>query len=107
MYSTRSIFRGIALTAVLSLLSLSIFADTIRLKDGSIIKGKIVRFVGGTFSVEIGDGARKRQMTFSSSEIESIQFDSPMIQTTASRSEQAPVKSDTIIKVSTGNPMPS
>lgn len=52
------------------------FADTIRLKDGSIIKGKIVSFDGGTFVVLIGDDARQRRLTFRADEIESIKFDS-------------------------------
>ena len=60
-------------------LSFAAFADTIRLKDGSIIKGRIVGFSGGTFTVAIGEGSRSRQMTFSAGEIESIVFDSPMI----------------------------
>ena len=51
------------------------FADTIRLKDGSRVKGKITGFAGGKFTVSTGSGARKRQMTFSIDEIESIDFD--------------------------------
>lgn len=51
------------------------FADTIRLKDGSIIKGKIVSFVGGKFTVVIGSGTRTRQLDFSADEVESISFD--------------------------------
>lgn len=54
------------------------FADTIRLKDGSIIKGKIVNFNGGKFTVVIGDGSRQRQMNFAASEIESIVFDNSL-----------------------------
>jgi PA-IL-like protein len=76
MNSTTPIVRGIVLMAVLAFVSASALADTIRLKDGSIIKGKIVRFSGGTFSVEIGEGARMRKMTFSVDEVESILFDS-------------------------------
>ncbi len=53
------------------------FADTIRLKDGSIIKGQIVSFGSGIFVVEIGEGSRRRQMTFKAAEVESINFDSP------------------------------
>ncbi len=53
------------------------FADTLRLKDGSIIKGKIVSFQDGKFVVAIGDGARRREMTFFANEIQSILFDSP------------------------------
>ena len=59
-------------------LSIAALADTIRLKDGSIIKGKIVSFSGGKFTVAIGEGSRSRQMSFTAAEIESIQFDSPM-----------------------------
>lgn len=51
------------------------FGDTIRLKDGSILKGKITAFTGGKFSITIGEGSRSRQMTFLASEIESITFD--------------------------------
>jgi len=52
-------------------------ADTIRLKDGSIIKGHIVSFASGNFVVEIGEGSRRRHLTFSAAEIQSISFDSP------------------------------
>ena len=55
-------------------MSIAVFADTIRLKDGSIIKGKIVSFGGGKFTVMVG----QRQMSFSANEIESIQFDAEM-----------------------------
>lgn len=56
-------------------LSAAAFADTIRLKDGSRIKGKITGFSGGKFTVVIGEGSRRREMSFSAAEIESIQFD--------------------------------
>ncbi|MFM9903400.1 MAG: LecA/PA-IL family lectin [Pyrinomonadaceae bacterium] len=58
-------------------LGVAVFADTVRLKDGSIIKGRIVSFDNGKFVVAIGEGSRRRELTFLSSEIESIQFDSP------------------------------
>ena len=69
-------------------LSLSVFAlaDTIRLKDGSIIKGKIVSFGGGKFVVMIGDGSRSRQMSFNADEIEKITFDNQTIPTTVAKS---------------------
>ncbi len=59
------------------LLAATAFADTVRLKDGSIIKGKIMSFDNGKFVVVIGEGSRRRELTFMVSEIESIQFDSP------------------------------
>ena len=56
-------------------------ADTIRLKDGSIIKGKIVNFNGGKFTVVVGDDSKQRQINFTAEEIESIVFDSGSIAT--------------------------
>jgi len=61
------------------------FADTIRLKDGSIIKGKIVSFGGGKFTVVVGEGTRARKLSFNAGEVESISFDS---NTTVGDSEQ-------------------
>jgi hypothetical protein len=60
---------------MISLLAVGGFADTIRLKNGSIIKGKITKFAGGKFTVEVGEGTRRREMTFAASEIESVVFD--------------------------------
>ena len=57
--------------------SFSVLADTVRLKDGSIIKGRIVSFGNGRFVVVIGEGTtRRREMTFDADEVESIQFES-------------------------------
>ncbi|MEK7855344.1 MAG: LecA/PA-IL family lectin [Acidobacteriota bacterium] len=67
------LFMTLGLIVTLSVIS---FADTLRLKDGSIIKGRIVTFGGGKFTVVVGDGSRQRQMTFDAGEVESIQFDS-------------------------------
>src|SRR5215203_2309676 len=53
------------------------FADTIRLKDGSRIKGKIVSFSSGRFIVAVGEGSRRREMTVTAGEIDSIDFDTP------------------------------
>src|SRR5215212_9202660 len=53
------------------------FADTIRLKDGSKVKGKIVGFSGGKFIVAVGEGARRREMTLVAADIDSIEFDTP------------------------------
>lgn len=56
-------------------LGCAVFGDTIRLKDGSLIKGKIVSFGGGKFTVVIADGERERRLDFSAAEVESISFD--------------------------------
>lgn len=56
-------------------LCFSAFADVIRLKNGSLIKGRIVSFGDGRFVVVMGEGARRREMTFMADEVDSIQFD--------------------------------
>jgi hypothetical protein len=81
-----------SLCLVFALAAIS-FADTIRLKDGSIIKGKIVNFSGGQFTVVIGDGSRQRRMNFYADEIESIEFDeNSMPVSNVKTSTQLPVK---------------
>lgn len=72
-----SVYRSVFSFVLIFAMSAFAFADTIRLKDGSIIKGRIVGFNGGHFVVAIGEGVRRREMTFSAAEVESIQFDSP------------------------------
>lgn len=64
-------FRITSALCLILTLSILTFADTIRLKDGSIIKGKIVSFGGGKFVVMVG----QRQMDFSAIDVESISFD--------------------------------
>lgn len=66
------IFTSLALILTVVLLA---FGDTIRLKDGSIIKGRIISFGDGKFTVQIGEGQRQRQMVFFADEVESIEFD--------------------------------
>ena len=103
---TRSIRFVISLLLTI-LLTATAFADTVRLKDGSIIKGKIMSFDGGKFVVVIGEGSRRRELTFMASEIESIQFDSPSMvpQTTSPQpaSYKDPVKTTPSVKVITSD----
>jgi len=66
-----NLFRVLSAFCLVLTMSVLTFADTIRLKDGSIIKGKIVSFGGGKFVVMVG----QRQMNFSAAEVESITFD--------------------------------
>ena len=49
---------------------------TVKLKDGSIVKGRVIGFKDGQFVVLIGEGSRQRQMTFYADEIAAIEFDS-------------------------------
>jgi hypothetical protein len=67
----------VALALVLSL-SVVAFADTIRLKDGSVIRGQIIGFRDQQFVVLVGGGSRGRrsQITLYMEDVESIEFDS-------------------------------
>ncbi|HLL15248.1 MAG TPA: hypothetical protein VK388_09305 [Pyrinomonadaceae bacterium] len=70
---------GAATLAVVLTLSLSaaVLADTIRLRDGSVVRGQIIAYKDQQFTVLIGAGARGRRsrMTIYSEDIESIEFD--------------------------------
>lgn len=71
--------RFFRVAAALSLLICFCFlalADTIKLKDGSIVKGKVTGFREGKFEIQIGEGTRQRKMSFFADEIDSIDFDS-------------------------------
>jgi hypothetical protein len=71
--------RAICSVIITAALAIGALGDTIHLKDGSILKGRIVRFADGRFTIVIGDGSRRRELTFDVDEVESIQFDSPQI----------------------------
>jgi hypothetical protein len=76
MLSDSRFSRGFISSLLIVALSAVAFADTIRLKDGSRIKGKIISFKDNRFVVEMGTGARRKELTVAAAEIESIQFDS-------------------------------
>lgn len=95
-------FRVASVLCLTFSLSVAAFADTIRLKDGSIIKGKIVSFGSGKFVVAIG----QRQMTYSANDVESIQFDGEAMPATVKTASNIPVKSSnnsTVITVGQTN----
>lgn len=99
MWLSTKVLRGLISSLLILSLSAIAFADTIRLKDGSIIKGKIVTFGGGKFVVVMGDGSRRRELTFMASEVESIKFDE--VQTNVSNrtaSYKEPVVKEPVIK---------
>lgn len=75
MYRFRQFARVALAGLFVAVLAVASFADTIRLKDGSIVKGTITGFAGGKFTIEIGQGSRKRQLTFDASEVESVVFE--------------------------------
>jgi hypothetical protein len=96
-------FRVICVFCLTFSLASLVLADTIRLKDGSIIKGKIVNFTGGKFTVLIGDGARQRQMNFYADEVESIEFDATNILIASTMDNKPPTQLPTKPNTSTNN----
>ncbi len=104
-----SVFRPARLFVVFGLVALlaaAALGDTLRLKDGSIIKGRIVTFSGGKFVIVVGEGTgRQRQMTFDAEEVASIQFDSAVARASApagntqARTAPATSEDDTPVKV--------
>lgn len=75
MKKTFSLLLSFALTV---LLVTPVLADTIRLKDGSVIRGQVIGFKDQQFTILIGGGARGRkgQTTVYVEDVESIEFDS-------------------------------
>lgn len=88
-----------AAVLIASGLAFTAFADTIRLKDGSIIKGKIVSFENGRFKVVIGEGERRRELSYDVSEVESIIFDDqrPSLLTQQSQINPVPTPSVRVV----------
>ena len=58
-------------------LTLPVLADTIRLKDGSVLRGEIVNFRNEQFTILVGSGARgrKSRITVYMEDVESIEFE--------------------------------
>jgi len=70
-------FRSLIVVALVVGASLTVLADTIRLKDGTVIRGQIVGFKNEQFTILVGSGARgrKSRMTVYVEDVDSIEFD--------------------------------
>lgn len=91
------------LLSILLLISIptALLADTIRLKDGSVIRGQVIGFKDQQFTILIGGNARGRrgQTTVYVEDVESIEFDgisgntgnSSSIDETSARNNPPPV----------------
>ena len=95
MTGSRTFLRILCSASLISLLAVSAFADTIRLKDGSIIKGRITTFTDGRFVVVVGQGERRRELSFPASDVASVTFDGSTLRptmTNAANVQKAPPK---------------
>ncbi|HEY0726278.1 MAG TPA: hypothetical protein VGD41_20325 [Pyrinomonadaceae bacterium] len=70
-------FRLLLSTLLLVAISTPLMADTIRLKDGSVIRGQVIGFKDQQFTILIGGNAKGRrgQTTVYVEDVESIEFD--------------------------------
>ena len=81
----RFVARPLAAVAVTLALAAVGVADTIRMKDGQVIRGQIVGFRDQQFTVLIGSGGRggrRSRITLYMEDVESIEFDSATAETT-------------------------
>src|SRR6059058_3984428 len=69
--------RSLMIVALALSLTLPALADTVRLKDGSVIRGQIVSFKNEQFTILVGAGARgrKSRITVYMEDVDSIEFD--------------------------------
>jgi hypothetical protein len=77
--------RPLAALAVVVALAAVGLADTIRMKDGQVIRGQIVGFRDQQFTVLIGSGGRggrRSRITLYMEDVDSIEFDSATAETT-------------------------
>jgi hypothetical protein len=74
----KNILRTCGTFAIVLALFVPVVADTIRLKDGSVIRGQVVGFKDQQFTVLIGSGAqgRRSRTLIYVEDVESIEFDS-------------------------------
>lgn len=74
----RFFLRPLLVVALALGVSLPALADTIRLKDGSVLHGQVVGFKDQQFTILLGSGARgrKSRITVYMEDVESIEFDS-------------------------------
>src|SRR6266850_1703000 len=74
----KNISRTCCTLAIVLALFIPVLADTIRLKDGSVIRGQVVGFKDQQFTVLIGAGAqgRRSRTLIYVEDVESIEFDS-------------------------------
>ena len=72
-------------------LTVPALADTIRLKNGSVIHGQVVGFKDQQFTIMVGDGSRGRRSTITvyMEDVDSIEFDSAGV--TSSANDSGPV----------------
>ncbi|HSS18820.1 MAG TPA: hypothetical protein VLL54_01850 [Pyrinomonadaceae bacterium] len=89
--------RPLSTVALMLALFAPTFADTIRLKDGNVIRGQVIGFRDQQFTVLVGSGAqgRRSRTIVYVEDVESIEFDSATTAAAASLANDNPPISNT------------
>jgi hypothetical protein len=89
-------FRLLLSTLLLVSISTPMLADTIRLKDGSVIRGQVIGFKDQQFTILIGGNAKGRrgQTTVYVEDVESIEFDSNSGNSSSSAMEESTARNN-------------
>jgi hypothetical protein len=103
MFLNTKFVRVVLSLTLLLTFCIAAFADTIRLKDGSIVKGRVIGFKDGKFVVMIGEGSRERQVSFYADEIDKIDFESPAVSIPAGNTSPRVVIGDITNKPNTNS----
>lgn len=74
----KNILRTLCSFSIVLALFVPVVADTVRLKDGSVIRGQVIGFKDQQFTILIGSGAqgRRSRTVIYMEDVESIEFDS-------------------------------
>jgi hypothetical protein len=91
------LFQVMASLALVGLLGVTAFADTIRMKDGTVIRGEIVGFKDQQFTVLIGSGAKNRRskVTIYIEDVDTIEFDKAVVADNGGRNDDPPPPTNT------------
>jgi hypothetical protein len=72
----KTLIKSLFCLALTFFVGIAAFGDTIRLKDGSILKGKVVSYGQGKFTILVYIGGVQSRHVISVEEIDSVEFDS-------------------------------
>lgn len=87
MSSTKRITYALCILILMGMIGITAQADTIRLRDGSILKGKVVSYKGGRFTIIVYIGSSSSQHVIPVEEVESVEFDGSDIASTGREPE--------------------
>jgi len=71
----KPLFSLVVCLAVVSLIGSAALADTVKLRDGSVLKGKVVSYTQRKFTIEVSIGGAISQHVIPVEEVESVEFD--------------------------------